>query len=529
MNDDRRAEQSPYPRSSMDESGVDARGYMAAIGRSKGLIALIVLICTSAVLAISLVLPNNYQSIARISLDDQTGVFGVQDAESTKRRLATLETLITSREVLAPAAAKVPGEDFNSLESSVTSSVDQNANIINVVAEDRDAEQSALIAQAVATSFLNVQARQERQQLQRAEQDLRTQIDVLSGSADPEAAAQIRAIQDQLSQITVQIELAGSELQIAQPAEVPTAPASPRPVRNTILALFGSLFIGILIALARDQLRPTVRSPREVSRLFGGVPILASVPYVRRRLVGGRRAVTTAAEHEAYQTLRAEVRAAVPAKRHAVILVTSAIHAEGKTTVTARLGKALAQAGHSTLIISGDLRVPTMQRIFDLPLSPGVSEAIERFGGRKGGPGLAGVAHNVAPTGQDGKPLYELDVITSGAEPPDPSQLLASNAADTFFQQIREFDYDYVLIDGPPLLGIADVQALAPHADELLMVGRLDRLRVESVIESQELLARLDVHPLGLVLIGAQVEGTPYHYLRRYVRGRGEPSATPVT
>lgn len=501
----------------LDESSADVRRYLAAIGRSRSLIALTVLIVTGAVLALSLILPKTYQSTARISLDEQTGVLGSLDAESTQRRLATLETLTTSQAVLEGAAAEVPGETVDSLSDSVESSVDQTANIINVIASDGDADRSAEIAQAVADSFLEVQADQQRERLQAARDDLVEQIDVLSASGSPDANVQISAIQERLSQVAVDIQLAGSELQLAEPAEVPSAPATPRPVRNTVLAFFGSLFLGVLLALARDQLRPGLRGPREFSRLAGGIPVLATIPYVRRGLRRRQLTRSTAAEHEAYQTLRASVRAAVPADGTAVILVTSAMHGEGKTTVTARLGRALAQGGSKVLLISADLRVPSMHRLFDAPLSPGLSEAIEFVGrARDSDMTLKATVRNVAPSTHEGKPMYQLDLLTSGDEPDDPSRLLSSDAAERFFAQVRaRGGYDYVLIDSPPLLGIADVQALTPHADRVLLVGRLDTLTPDGVIDTRDIFARLDVRPMGLVVIGAKTEATPYHYMQQ--------------
>jgi tyrosine-protein kinase len=500
--------------SSRDEPSVDVGGYMAAIGRNRRLIALIVGVGTAVVLALSLILPKNYTATAKISFDPGTVALGTQDATSTQRELATLNTLLTSSQVLDVAAKSIPDETGDSLTGKVSSSVNPDANIINVVGSDGHAAKAAHIANAVATGFLTVQAGQEKERLQRAQVDLQAQIDRLQNSGAPDTSAQVTAIQNRLSQIAVDIQVAGSELQIAQPADVPTSPSSPQPVRNTILALFGFFFIGVLIALGRDQLRPRLRSGREFSRLAGGLPILATIPDRGRRLLAARR--NGVAEHEAYQTLRAAVRAAIPADRHEVVLVTSALHAEGKSTVTTRLGKALAQAGHRTLLVSADLRAPSLHWAFDVPLKPGLTEAIrsvEKGGGRR--EALAAVVRNVAPTDSKGAPLYPLDVIPSGEMPDDPSKLLSGRAAQSFFKYIHAADYEYVLIDSPPLLGLADTQALAEHVDEVLVVGRLDRLGADNVIDARDLLARLGVHRMGLVLIGGQVEASSYHYYAR--------------
>jgi capsular exopolysaccharide synthesis family protein len=507
-------------RSRTEESGADVRGYLDAISRERRLIALVVGITTGVVLLLSLVLPKSYEAVSRISLDTDTGVLGTTDAESTQRQLATLETLLTSREVLESAAEQVPGETVDSLEQNVESSVDEQANIINVAATDGDPEQAAAIATAVATSFLEVEAAQERERLEAAQQDLRTQVEVLADQpATENTDVQIAAIQERLSQIAVDLQLAGSELQIAQPAEVPDAPSSPRPLRNTVLALFGSLVIGVLLALARDQLRPGLRGPREVSRLAGGLPILGTIPNVRRGLRRSRTAQTSAVEHEAYLTLRAAFRMAVPPERGAIILVTSALHGEGKSTVTARLGRGLAQAGHPTLLISADLRVPTLEKLFRLPRRPGLTEEITKLaddpsGAKQDRPRRA---HRLGAQ-SGGRSAYRLDVLTSGEEPPDPSTLLASKAADRFFKEVRGFGYDYVLVDTPPLLGIADVQALAQHADEVLYVARLDQVTPDALIDANDIFSRLDIRPMGVVVVGAKTEATPYHYMQQRTR-----------
>jgi Mrp family chromosome partitioning ATPase len=85
----------------------------------------------------------------------------------------------------------------------------------------------------------------------------------------------------------------------------------------------------------------------------------------------------------------------------------------------------------------------------------------------------------------------------------------------TFLQHVRGLDYDYVLIDAPPLLGIADSQALARYVDDLLLVNRLDRLTLEHVNELRDVIDRLHLRPLGIVVIGARGEISPYYMQRR--------------
>jgi Mrp family chromosome partitioning ATPase len=107
-----------------------------------------------------------------------------------------------------------------------------------------------------------------------------------------------------------------------------------------------------------------------------------------------------------------------------------------------------------------------------------------------------------------------LHVLASGRRPPDPAQLLASDALDAFFDDIKRSDYDYVLLDGPPLVGLVDSQVLAQRADGVLIVCRLDRLTPQNAADLRDLLQRLHVNPLGIIAIGARGAGPSYAYLQ---------------
>ena len=141
-----------------------------------------------------------------------------------------------------------------------------------------------------------------------------------------------------------------------------------------MLAFFAALFLGIIAALARDRLTPRVGSPREVSRVLG-LPLLVGLPFVRRRF-GRRRKLLRAVANEAYQTLQASVRFYLPPTKQQVILITSSVEGEGKTSAAAGLARALARVGQKTLLISGDLRFPTLHELFKTPLAPGLSDIL---------------------------------------------------------------------------------------------------------------------------------------------------------
>jgi capsular exopolysaccharide synthesis family protein len=239
--------------------------------------------------------------------------------------------------------------------------------------------------------------------------------------------------------------------------------------------------------------------------------VLVSIPFVRRRF-GRQPKVLSATEHEAYQTLQASLRFQLPPGEQHIILVTSAREGEGKTTSTANLGRALSRAGHKTLLISADMRHPKLHESFGLEQGPGLAEvltALDRDGElpqQRTISALRGLLS--AQAGSKGN----LHVLVAGRKPADPARLLLSDAAGVLFAQLRAMDYAYILLDGPPLLGLADSQALAQRVDEVLVVSRLDRLSAEDVLEVRDLLDRLEVAPLGHIVIGGRRVASSYYY-----------------
>lgn len=507
-------------RESLDEERVDFRHYLGAIRRSARLIAGIVLVVTAVVLVASLLLPKTYDATASVVLQEVAAGGEPIDPISVQRRLATIQTVANGAQVGERAARKVDGQSADSIDVSV----DPDANVIYIKASDGDPTIATAVANAVADALLEVQRDLEAQRLSAAQDRIQEQIDVLEASPKPETEDQIQALREELSQLLVRSELSGFELQIAEPAEVPAGAASPRPFRNTVLALFASLFVGILLALLRDQFSPRVSNAREIGRLTG-LPILAGVPYSHGRL-RRRKGITSAIERGSYQTLAATLQLLRPPGETRVIMVTSAVHAEGKSTVTARLGLALAETGHRTLLVSVDMRWPTLHGHFRLSLRPGLSEVLE-LAQRSGVTEhlLLATVKPVSISGQNKDQPSTLDVLTAGGQRGDPGRLLSSDSAVTFFNSLRHFGYRYVLLDTPPVLGIADATAVARAADDALVVAKLDRLTLDNVTDTQDSLDRLDINLLGLVVIGARVEGSEYYISGR--RGRVAEPAVP--
>ncbi|HWX74481.1 MAG TPA: Wzz/FepE/Etk N-terminal domain-containing protein, partial [Solirubrobacteraceae bacterium] len=342
----------------LGEDPVEVGRYLEALRRSRWMILSIVVVVTLAVAAFSLTLPKTYEATASIVVDNASGLVTSSEQATIQRNLSTTATLATTAAVESEAAAAVPGETRASLSKHVSASVAENANIINIKVAYKNGAGAAALAYAVARAFLSQRSASERAQTATALTLINDQIASVRARAatEPSVAAQLTTLQARAAELEAASARAGSELQLLQRPDVPSSPSSPRPLRNAVIALFASIFIGVLLALGREQLTPRVTSQRELSHMLG-LPVLSGIPYLRRR-VDARYA---RAEYETYQTLSAALRLALPPAGHPhVILITSATHGEGKTTVTMRLGRVLAQAGHKTLVISGDLRWPKL-------------------------------------------------------------------------------------------------------------------------------------------------------------------------
>jgi Mrp family chromosome partitioning ATPase/capsular polysaccharide biosynthesis protein len=491
------------------EESIEVGRYLEALRRSRWLIVAIVTVVTGGVLAFSLSLPKTYEATASIIVDNASGIIGSSgEAQTVQRNLQTTAAVVTTAAVLSEAAKAVPGETRSSLAKRLSASVAENANIINIKVTHRSGVVAAELAYAVAQAFLNQHSRTERAYTATALQLINNQIASLHARAptEPSVAAQLSTLQAKAAELEAASAGAAAQLQLIQRPQVPSAPSSPRPLRNGVIALFGSIFLAVLLVLGREQLTPRVTSQREISHLLG-LPVLSGIPYLRRR-VDARYA---RAEYETYQTLSAALRLALPPGPHPhIVLITSATHGEGKTTVVARLGRVLAQAGNRTLLISGDLRWPKLDDALNVSGRPGVRELLTL--NPDGRPvQFDEVEKLILPARGEGARRGELEVLPAGRHGGDASELLHTPALPSLIESLRSSGYAYVLIDSPPLLGVADGQMFAQFCDEVLVVARLDRLRVADAVELQEMLDRVDANSVGLVVIGTRLAGSPYY------------------
>lgn len=490
-----------YQRRADAGDTVDTRRYVAAIQRDLPLILSLAVILTVIAFGISMVLPKTYSASALVGFD--LGQATGQDSFTQERNVATEQELVTGRLVLLVARERLADEadlkvDAEQLLEAVEARVVPGKNVLEIVARSEDPEHAAQFANAVADAYVV-----RRRETQRASLD--TQVRNYERSIREATTPELRQQYiDAQQQVIAQREAADDRVSVARAAAVPGGPDSPRPIRNAVLAFFAGIFIGILVALIRDQIRPRFHTPRDLAQ-FLDVPLLATVPELGRRwLMRSPTPQSLRVEQEAYRSLSAALRLSLQPTRNHVLMLTSSVHAEGKTTVASRLATLLASSGHPTLLVSGDLRWPRADEVMKVEGRSGLSDLLAaQAAGTLTGEQVAGAIVR-APAGG-------VDVLPAGTQTADAARLLSGGAVDPVVAGLRQLGYTYVIVDAPPLLGIADAMLLGRACDHVLVVSRLERISVTAAWDLRDELERLAVPAVGAVVIGGVTESSPYY------------------
>ena len=321
--------------------------------------------------------------------------------------------------------------------------------------------------------------------------------------------------------------LRSSNIRVVDPALVPKSPSKPQKGRNISLAILVGLVGGIGLALLREYLDNTVKNPDDIENL-ARLPSLAVVPAFaspnghssRSRLPKLLKGQGSAAREgrvevvshlqpqsqisEAFRALRTSLLLSQADHPPQVILMTSALPREGKTTAAANLAVTLAQLGDKTLLVDGDLR------------KPGVSRALSMAGGKYPGLSsyLAGVSTLDLITVQH-PGISNLSVIPTGPVPPNPADLLSSHRLSEMVLELRR-RYKFVVIDSPPIMAATDAVILSVLVDGVLLVVRSGETPKEAFTRTCDLLSSVKARVLGVVLNAVDSSSPDYYYSYRY-------------
>jgi polysaccharide biosynthesis transport protein len=320
--------------------------------------------------------------------------------------------------------------------------------------------------------------------------------------------------------------LRSSNIRVVDPALVPTAPAGPQKAKNILMSILVGLVGGIGLALFREYLDNTVKSPDDIESL-AGLPSLAVVPslpssngYHGRwpRLahkaapqVGSGPRVETLSHtqpksqiSEAFRALRTSLLLSQAEHPPQVILVTSALPREGKTTSAVNLAVTLAQLGDRTLLLDSDMRKPGIRRALNLTI--GKETGLSSY--------LAGVAtldEIIFPH----PTINNLATVTTGPVPPSPADLLSSRRMREAISALR-LRFKFIVIDSPPVMAATDAVIVSSLTDGVLLVVRSGETPREAFTRTRDLLGAVKSRILGVVLNAVDSSAPDYYYSYRY-------------
>ncbi|CAN5260172.1 polysaccharide biosynthesis tyrosine autokinase [soil metagenome] len=417
------------------------------------------IICATTVIAIlgalaySLLVTPLYQASTRLfvsTTSEGTNTEANDGGLFAQRRVLSYTELLTG-EILAQRTIDKLGLDMSveQLQEEIEASAPTDTVLIDVTVTDASPDRARNIANTLSDEFVVMAA----------------------GLETPELGARPNA-----------------QVVVLQRANIPDRPVSPHTARTLAIAAVLGVLVGILAAVLRDRLDSTVRSRGALEKVTG-VGVLAEIPSEpQRRDIPLISFPDHAASADAFRALRINLQFLEVGDGSRVLLVASASPVEGRTTVALNLAAALAEAGHTVVVVDGDLRYPGVAGYLGIDSPVGFSTVLA---------GDATVREALRETR-----FARVSVLPSGPVPPNPGELLGSRATEEVLSELGG-QFDYVIVDSPPLL-VTDAAILARSCQAVLMVARFGKTKRRQLKPAIDGLRRA-----GAPLFGAVMTMTP--------------------
>lgn len=441
--------------------------YLRIIRKSRVAIAIITLVVLAASLGATLLMSPTYKATTQVFVSVQGSTSTselLQGSNFAQNRVKSYTAMVDVPEVLDKVIAELNLRTTTAdLAESVTASSPLNTSLIDIAATSGNPQQAAQVANSVARYFSDVVTEFERPE---------------DGGTSPVKLTVVRA------------------------ATVPLGPDSPNLKLNLALGLLVGLALGVGYAVLREVLDTGVRSDADVAEVTSA-SVVAHVP-LSKDPAAPRLAVQDAplsSRAESYRRLRTNLQFLELAEGRRSIVVTSSLPGEGKSTTTANLALALADAGRSVVLVDADLRKPSIARYFDLEGAVGLTTVLI---------GEAEVDDVLQPWG-DGK----LQLLASGEVPPNPSEILGSDAMVRLLDELSS-RFDVVLIDSPPLLPVTDAAVLGRVAGGVLVVASTMNVHKAQLKQALTQLEAVGVRVLGVALNRVPATGDGGYYYGEY-------------
>lgn len=313
-------------------------------------------------------------------------------------------------------------------------------------------------------------------------------------------------------------ELKASNIRIVDPAETPLRPAWPQKMPILLFALVFGVPVGAAAAIGRELVDDRIKTPDDVKTILG-LTFLGFAPAVRPSTFKNHGPLVNNGVSpvfaEAFRTVRANVFLSAAGNGTRILLVTSTGPNEGKTVVSSNLAVSLAQAGRRVLLVDADLRMSKVHRVFEEPLEPGFSDVLT---------GRMPIRDAIRPSRIAG-----LSILTAGATPERPGDLFEMPDFERTLKSV-EHDFDFIVIDSPPVLAVSDAIGIVHVSGGVVFVVGAQMARRRAVQAAIEQLDAADANILGAVLSRVHVEEQSPYYHRSYVpyQSAKRPAAVPA-
>lgn len=418
-------------------------------------------------------------------------------------------TLLTTRAVAVRVARRLSYRgDPEALLGAVTATPTEGSDFVTISTRWGTGQGAADIANAFAAEFITTRSAQLRESTGRLLTRLRDQQRQIRPTASN--GADRASLAAQVRQLELSLQLPSGGASQVDAASASPGPVEPRPRRNAIFAGLLALMASVALAYGLDRFDRRIRRAEDAADVYG-LPLLSVIPRVPRFGPGGQ---APAGFVEAFRLLQTNLRLAQVDRPVRVVLVTSAVPGEGKSTVVRYLAEAFSEWGRTVAVVDADLRRPSLTRLYGVVGELGLTDLVGSHDGREsvsralvevqrpriGGSGAdVGGTETATPTFEGGKEpstatgsvaemtvariadavvpgseLAAVRVLPAGTAPPNPAALLAATRTRLLVEEISGA-HEVVIIDTPPVLAVSDAMALVPLADAVILVSRVGK------------------------------------------------------
>lgn len=529
---------------------MELRDYLNVIRARRGVIILATAIVIIVALALSLVQEPVYQAQTKVLIsetDTGAALLGTVLPELSSQPERALQTQVQLIEVRPVAEGTVRRlglqQSPDDLLQRVTVSAVGQTNVIVIEATAPSAVEARDIADTMAQEYVAASQERKRASIRAAADEVEQRLDetrkeiialgerISDSGRSNELATELTIVTDTYStlaekyeQLRINEQLEGGSGTVVESAIANDDPISPNIPRNVGLGAVVGLVFGLGMAFLGNYLDDTIKSSEEAEKVYGAavlgiVPAEKSDKTARRRLTIVEAPGSAAAE--AYRVIRNSLDFINFENNLKTLMITSAAPAEGKSTVAANLAISLAQSGKKVVLVSCDFRRHTVDQFFEVTNEVGLSEV------------LLGT-HALKSALQRPRDEHLL-ILTAGKMPPNPNELLGSSKMKDVLDSLSEWA-DWVIVDTPPVLAVADPISVARWADGVLMVSKAGSTTTDAAARAVELLGKVGARIIGVAVWGldesrnALAQGYGYgHYTGGYYYYRSYYSKAPAS